>query len=206
MRALPLLGLAAAAVAVAAVYVSRGGPDNAGKGASAPIPAGTAATAAPLGPARLNQGKMTAFVYKTAAEPVPPFPFYDAAQATKTIADKKGKVVLLNLWATWCGPCREEMPSLDRLQKDMGSDKFEVMAVSVDKNGFETAKKFLDGLGVASLAYYSDPTGRAPSQVKAIGMPATLLIDAEGREVGRLMGPAEWDSPDAKRLIEAMLR
>lgn len=204
MRALPLLGLAAAAVAVAAVYVSRGGPDNAGQAGAAPVAPAAVGAAAPA--AKLNQGKMTAFVYKTAAEPVPQFPFYNAAQATKTIADKKGKVVLLNLWATWCGPCREEMPSLDRLQKEMGSDKFEVMAVSVDKNGFETAKKFLDGLGVQSLAYYSDPTGRAPSQVKAIGMPATLLIDADGREVGRLMGPAEWDSSDAKRLIEAMLR
>jgi thiol-disulfide isomerase/thioredoxin len=112
----------------------------------------------------------------------------------------------LNLWATWCGPCREEMPALDRLQKEMGSDKFEVVAVSVDKNGVEKAREFMAGIDVNSLAFYADPTARAASKVKAIGMPATLLVDAEGREIGRLMGPAEWDSPDAKRLIEAALR
>lgn len=206
MRAsLPMLGLAAAAAVVAAVYVSGSGPDNAGKGpVAAPLAAVPAGATVPA--ARHNAGKVAAFVYKSSAEPVPPFPFFDAAQQTQTIASKKGKVVLLNLWATWCGPCREEMPSLDRLQKDLGSDKFEVVAVSVDKNGFDTSKKFLDGLGVKSLAHYSDPSGRAPSQLKAIGMPATLLVDADGREIGRLMGPAEWDSPDAKRLIEAALR
>ena len=76
----------------------------------------------------------------------------------------------------------------------------------MEKNGFDPAKKFLDGLGVKSLNYYSDPSGRATTQVKALGMPATLLVDRNGHEIGRLMGPAEWDSPDAKRLIEAALR
>jgi thiol-disulfide isomerase/thioredoxin len=149
---------------------------------------------------------MAAFVYRSSLEPVPAFPFFDAGQQTRTVAAFQGKVVLLNLWATWCGPCREEMPGLDRLQKELGSEKFEVVAVSVDRNGFDTAKKFLDGINVKSLGYYSDPSGKAPSQVKAIGMPATLLIDGQGREIGRLMGPAEWDSADAKRLIEAALR
>lgn len=198
-----IAGIGAAVVAVAAIYGKAGMPDNlvATSPASAP-----AKSAGPASLVRANTGTMTAFVYKSAPEPVAEFPFFDGAKETKTIATKKGKVVLLNLWATWCGPCREEMPSLDRLQQTMGSDKFEVVAVSVDKNGFDTARKFLDGVGVKSLAFYSDPTGRAPSQVKAIGMPATLLVDAEGREIGRLMGPAEWDSPDAKRLIEAALQ
>lgn len=212
MRAsLPMLGLAAAAVTVAAVYVSGRGPDNAGNG---PAAASAAATVTDVGVApgsagkaeRHNTGKLAAFVYKSAPEPVPAFPFFDKAQQTKTVGAFEGKVLLLNLWATWCGPCREEMPSLDRLQKDLGSDKFEVVAVSVDKNGFDTAKKFLDGLGVKSLNYYSDPSGRATTQLKALGMPATLLVDKNGHEIGRLMGPAEWDSPDAKRLIEAALR
>ena len=97
------------------------------------------------------------------------------------------------------------MPAHDRLQKEFGSDRFEVVAVSVDKNGFDAARKSFDGIGLKSLRYYSDPTGRAPLHLKAIGMPATLLVDTEGREIGRLIGPAEWDSPDAKRLIEAAL-
>jgi thiol-disulfide isomerase/thioredoxin len=206
MRAtLPLIGLAAA-VAVAAVYVSGRGPDNAGRSsAAAPAAAATVSPAGTAPAARHNSGKLAAFVYKSAPEPVPAFPFYDASQQTRTVGAFQGKVVLLNLWATWCGPCREEMPSLDRLQKELGSDRFEVVAVSVDKNGFDASKKFLDGIGIKSLAHYSDPTGRAASQVKALGMPATLLLDKDGREIGRLMGPAEWDSPDAKRLIEAAL-
>lgn len=209
MRAsLPVLGLAAAAVAVAAVYVTRSGPDNA---ALAPVvtktdAAKTGAAAGTPAAERHNAGKLAAFVYKSAAEPVPVFPFFDATQQTRTIGSFQGKVVLLNLWATWCGPCREEMPALDRLQKELGSDRFEVVAVSVDKNGFETSKKFLDGIGVKSLAHYADPSGRAATHVKALGMPATLLVDKNGREIGRLLGPAEWDSPDAKRLIEAALR
>ena len=121
-------------------------------------------------------------------------------------ANFAGKVTLVNIWASWCAPCRAEMPALDQLQKDMGSDKFEVVAVNVDKNGFDKAREFLKGIDVKSLALYADPTARAASQVKALGMPATLLVDKEGHEIGRLMGPAEWDSPEAKRLIEAALR
>lgn len=201
-------GIAAAVAAVAAMCGSTPGIANSiggvvpGTSVSSPAPAATPA-AAPA--ARLNTGKLAAFVYKASPEPVAEFPFFDAEKQTQTIASHKGKVVLLNLWATWCVPCREEMPALDRLQKELGSDRFEVVAVSVDKNGFDAARKFLDGIVVKSLRYYSDPTGRAPLHVKAIGMPATLLVDAEGREIGRLIGPAEWDSPDAKRLIEAAL-
>lgn len=209
---LPVVGLLAAGGLLAAVYVSGRGDDNAPAGPTsgkvADAPAKDARQAASRSPAtaHLNTGKLAAFVYKSTPELVPGFPFFDASQQTKTIEAFKGKVVLLNLWATWCGPCREEMPSLDRLQKELGSDKFEVVAVSVDKNGFDKAREFMAGINVKSLAYYSDPTARAASHVKAIGMPATLLVDAEGREIGRLMGPAEWDSPDAKRLIEAALQ
>ncbi len=205
---LPVVGLLAAGGLLAAVYVSGRGPDNAPTGKSV----SQKAEAAPQAPspvavgARLNTGKVAAFVYKTDPEPVPDFSFFDATQQTKSIEAFKGKVVLLNLWATWCSPCREEMPALDRLQNEMGSDRFEVVAVSVDKNGFDKARDFLKGIDIKSLAFYADPTARAASHVKAIGMPATLLVDAEGREIGRLMGPAEWDSPDAKRLIEAALR
>ncbi len=199
---LPVVGLLAAC-GLLAVYVSQRGPDNASRVNI--VQQGAKADPHATG-AGLNTGKLAAFVYKSEPEPVPDFPFFDAAQQTKTIKAFKGKVVLLNLWATWCSPCRKEMPALDKLQKDMGSDKFEVVAISVDKNGFDKARDFLKGIGVKSLAFYADPTTRATTHVKAIGMPATLLIDAQGREIGRLLGPAEWDSPEAKRLIEAALR
>ncbi|MCB1520601.1 MAG: TlpA family protein disulfide reductase [Hyphomicrobiaceae bacterium] len=217
MRAIvPVLGLMIG-VAVAAVYVSGSVSDNAPADRQAKDTA-AASTRTPAGPstaggktdtganAGANTGKVAAFVYKSSPEPVPTFPFFDADQQEKTIDAFKGKVVLLNLWATWCGPCREEMPALDRLQKEMGSDKFEVVALNLDKNGFEKARAFLNGIDIKSLKFYADPSARAGSKVKAIGMPATLLVDTEGREIGRLMGPAEWDSPDAKRLIEAALR
>ncbi len=193
----------AAGTLLAGVYVSGRGPDNAGA-AKIAAPAGLGGGQFSAG--RHNTGKVAAFVYKPAPEPVPSFPFFDASQQTKTIETFKGKVVLLNLWATWCGPCREEMPSLDRLQKDLGSDKFEVVALNVDKNGIDKAREFLNGIAVNSLNFYADPSARATSQIKALGMPATLLVNTDGQEIGRLMGPAEWDSPDAKRLIEAALR
>ena len=132
--------------------------------------------------------------------------FTDAEGKPRTLADWKGRVVLLNLWATWCAPCRKEMPQLENLQKELGSDKFEVVALSVDRTGIAGAKKFLDQIKVERLGVYADATARAGSALRAIGMPTTLLIDREGREVGRLIGPAEWDSADAKRLIEAALR
>jgi hypothetical protein len=97
------------------------------------------------------------------------------------------------------------MPSLDRLQKDLGSDRFEVVAISVDRKGAEASRKFLADTGVERLALYVDPTARMSAELKVVGLPATLLVDAQGREVGRLLGPAEWDSDEAKRLIRAVV-
>ena len=149
---------------------------------------------------------MAAFVFKKTPEALPDFVFLDATGKERTLKDWRGKVVLLNLWATWCIPCRKEMPGLERLQKDMGSDKFEVVAVSADRKGIEGAKTFLDGIKVSGLGLYADPSVRVTSTLKAIGLPATLLLDREGREIGRLTGPAEWDSADAKALVKAALR
>ncbi len=171
---------------------------------SATAPATTGAL--PAGPGRnaLSVGEMAAFVFKKEPEALPEVVFQDAAGKERSLKDWRGKVVLLNLWATWCLPCRKEMPGLDRLQAEMGSDKFEVLAVSVDRTGLEGAKKFLDSIKVAKLGLYADPTVRMTSTLRVMGMPGTLLIDAEGREVGRLVGPAEWDSADAKALIKAI--
>jgi hypothetical protein len=97
------------------------------------------------------------------------------------------------------------MPALDRLQKELGSDKFEVVALSVDRAGVEASRKFLNQVSAQSLGLFVDPTARAAVQLKALGLPATLLLDRQGREIGRLMGPAEWDGEDARRLIRAVL-
>jgi thiol-disulfide isomerase/thioredoxin len=149
---------------------------------------------------------MAAFVFKKDPETLPEVRFQDAHGAEKSLADWRGKVVLVNLWATWCAPCRKEMPALDRLQKELGSPKFEVVAISVDRTGLAGARKFLDETKVENLALYADPTTRLSSQLKAVGLPITVLLDTEGREIGRLVGPAEWDSEDAKRLIRAVMK
>ena len=223
----PSIILAAATVAIAAlvgfgaVYVMARDADNGASLANARVAQAPAATAPVVPPAAplpsgtlpsgpgtntLSTGQMAAFVFKKSPEAMPEFVFLDASGKQRSLKDWRGKVVLLNLWATWCIPCRKEMPGLERLQKDLGSDKFEVVAVSVDRTGIDGAKKFLDGIKVAGLGVYSDPTVRATSTLKAIGLPATLLIDREGREVGRLTGPAEWDSAEAKALITAAQR
>ena len=210
-RAATAVGIAAlAAVAgFAAVYVTLGRPDNARSPSKTEASSSvTAQKPAPAGPGAnaLSQGHMAAFVFKKEPEPLPEAKFQDGSGKERTFADWRGKVVLLNLWATWCLPCRKEMPSLDRLQKELGSDKFEVVAVSVDRKGLAASKKFLDETKVERLALYVDPTARLNSELRAVGLPATLLVDAQGREIGRLLGPAEWDSEDAKRLIRSVLQ
>jgi thiol-disulfide isomerase/thioredoxin len=197
----------AAVVGFAAVYVTFGRPDNAAPPAAKVATSPAAPEALPKGPGSnaLSQGHMAAFVFRREPEPLPETKFQDAEGRERTLAGWHGKVVLLNLWATWCLPCRKEMPALDRLQQELGSDKFEVVAVSVDRKGIEASRKFLDDTKIGKLALYVDPTTRLISDLKAVGLPATLLIDAQGREIGRLLGPAEWDSDDAKRLIRAIL-
>lgn len=120
-----------------------------------------------------------------------------------------GKVTLVNLWATWCAPCREEMPALNQLQAEMGGEDFEVVAVNIDTGDDTKPKAFLEETGVDRLAYYRDNTLGLFNDLKrrnlAVGLPVTLLVDAEGCLLGHMNGPAEWASDDAKRLIEAAL-
>jgi len=120
-----------------------------------------------------------------------------------------GKTVLLNLWATWCAPCREEMPALDALQREMGGDRFEVVAVNVDTGDDAKPRKFLADTGVASLGYYRDASMGVFNDLKkrglALGLPATMLVDGDGCLTAHMNGPADWASPDAKRLVEAAL-
>jgi thiol-disulfide isomerase/thioredoxin len=209
-RTAAVLAALAVLAGFAAVYVTLGRSDNAAPVTStAPSKGGAPSVQAPpAGPGTnsLSQGHMAAFVFRKEPEALPEIKFQDGEGQERTLADWRGKVVLLNLWATWCLPCRKEMPALDRLQSTLGSDKFQVVAISVDRTGITGAKKFLDETKVPNLAVYADPTARLTSTLRAAGLPATLLIDQEGREVGRLLGPAEWDSEDAKRLIQSAIK
>jgi len=191
-----ILAIVAIAVvlAVGAVYlIGRGGgnPDNAG--ASSSLSAWAV-------------GEVANFRFSTTGpKPLPALSFLDGEGNARSFADFEGKLVLLNLWATWCGPCREEMPALDRLQAELGSDRFEVVALSVEREGMELARKFLHEVGVEHLGLFNDPSGKANFTLKAFGLPTTLLLSPQGEEIGRMVGPAHWDSEDAKKLIEAAL-
>jgi thiol-disulfide isomerase/thioredoxin len=120
-----------------------------------------------------------------------------------TLADFRGKVVLLNIWATWCAPCREEMPALDRLEAKLGGERFQVVALSVDLQGAPIARKFYGEVGIKALQLYIDPTAKAAFTLDAAGLPATLLLDRAGREIGRHLGPVKWDDPE---VIERLRR
>jgi thiol-disulfide isomerase/thioredoxin len=148
---------------------------------------------------------MAAFVKHAAPKEITAFSFIDGAGATKDISNWKGKVVLLNLWATWCAPCRKEMPELAKLQKLMGSPEFEVVALSEDLKGADASAAFLKESGAENLALYTDQKATALAAVQSVGLPTTLLIDRSGKEVGRLLGPADWASPEAQALVKAAL-
>ncbi|MBT1157355.1 TlpA family protein disulfide reductase [Aminobacter anthyllidis] len=135
--------------------------------------------------------------------------FNDPQGKPMTIADHAGRTLLVNLWATWCAPCRAEMPALDALEREMGGEEFEVVAINVDTGDDTKPKKFLEETGVASLGHYRDNTLGVFNDLKkrglALGLPVTLLIDGEGCLLANMNGPAEWASPDARKLIEAAL-
>ncbi len=146
------------------------------------------------------------FSLHEAPRPVPEIAFQDGKGKPNSIADFRGKVVLLNIWATWCGPCKREMPTLDRLQAQLGGTGFEVVALSIDRKGLDIVRKFYAEVNVRHLATYIDSSGKASRQLGVVGLPTTLLIGREGRELGRLIGPAEWDSPEMVDFIRSRLQ
>ena len=149
----------------------------------------------------LAAGKLAAFVVKPERKPIADVEFTDEEGNLRTISQWRGRVVLLNLWATWCAPCRKEMPDLAKLQKLLGGDDFEVVALSVDRKGAEASAKFLIEAEATALKLYIDSTAKALSPLQAVGLPATYLIDRQGNEIGRLLGPADWASEDALKLV-----
>ena len=141
------------------------------------------------------------FAVHAEPRPMPELAFEDDMGRKRAHSEFRGKVVLLNIWATWCVPCREEMPALDRLQQKLGGPEFEVLALSIDAGGAPAVRRFYDEIGIRALAIYVDPGIRATSSLQVIGLPTTLLVDRKGREIGRHLGPAQWDAAEAVRTI-----
>ena len=141
----------------------------------------------------------------TEGGPVPEVTFLDVDGNERSLEDFQGRVVVLNLWATWCAPCRKEMPSLDRLQASHGGDDLEVIALAVDRGDLSKVLNFYEEVGVENLAIYHDGTAKAGRTLRAPGLPTTLILNRDGHEVGRVLGDAEWDGDDVITLIEAVI-
>ncbi|MEQ8376596.1 TlpA family protein disulfide reductase [Roseibium aggregatum] len=182
------LALAAIAI-VGVIYFSGGTPIR------APQDGGQAETAS-----------FRSFVMHEAPRPLLEIKFEDGNGHALTQTDLKGKTVLLNIWATWCVPCREEMPTLDALEAELGGPTFEVVPLSVDRAGPDVVRKFYAEIGIEHLGLYVDATMRASFNLQAPGLPTTLLIDSEGRELGRLVGSAEWNTPEMIAFLNTHLK
>jgi thiol-disulfide isomerase/thioredoxin len=157
--------------------------------------------------APLAHGEVAAFAVAQKPFRVPNLAFKDAQGRDKTLSDWHGRTVLLNLWATWCVPCRREMPTLDALQSKLGGPGFEVVAINIDTRDRQKPLTFLKDGNITHLAYFSDDSAHVFEDLKtagkAFGMPTTLIVDRSGCEIGNMAGPAEWSSDDGVKLVRA---
>ena len=150
----------------------------------------------------LVQGEVAALTLASGPNPLGALAFDDAQGTRTTVAAFAGKTVLLNLWATWCVPCRAEMPALDKLQARLGSAEFAVVPVNIDQQRLDRARGFFKEIGATNLPYYADKSADILRVLNGKGLPTTVLIGRDGCEIGTMAGPAQWDSPDARALIE----
>jgi thiol-disulfide isomerase/thioredoxin len=144
------------------------------------------------------------FVMHEAPKPTAVISFQDGEKQKRSLADFNGKVVVLNIWATWCVPCREEMPALDRLQAALGGPEFTVVPLSIDR-GIEKVTKFYAEVGIRNLPIYVDVEGKSVRELGAVGVPTTLILDRAGHEVGRVVGPAEWDASEVSEFLKPII-
>tara|TARA_R110002072_G_scaffold27730_4_gene89970 strand:- start:1079 stop:1642 length:564 start_codon:yes stop_codon:yes gene_type:complete len=123
-----------------------------------------------------------------------------------TLADYRGKYVLVNFWATWCAPCRKEMPQLNALQKEFGGDNFQVLTIATGRNSPEGITRFFSEAGIDSLPRHQDPKQALASQMGVFGLPITVIMNPEGREIARMRGDANWSSDSARAIIKALVQ
>jgi thiol-disulfide isomerase/thioredoxin len=202
----PMMGVAAAALAAAlgiAVLYGKGPAGSKDTAAACPAAGAAAARLAPLA-----HGEVAALNIDRNPKPAVAISFEGPDGKKLTLADFKGRSVLLNLWATWCVPCRAEMPALDRLQTRLGGADFEIVAVNVDTSRLDRRAAFLDEAGVKNLTRYADPSADSFEALrvagKALGLPTSLLIGPDGCELAVMAGPTQWDSDDAAKVVAAI--
>lgn len=163
------------------------------------LPAGNSAATIPL------TGSISNFQASEDPQSPPDDAFIGSDGKPIKFNDFKGKITLVNFWAIWCAPCVRELPSLDRLQAEMGSDDFQVRLISIDRKGAEVYEPFLEKLGIKALRSESDPGGKIARKMKIKGLPATLILNRDAKILGTYYGAAEWDSDEAKNLIRHFL-
>lgn len=151
------------------------------------------------------EGSRFIFGIHTEAKPIPAIAFNDASGNARTLDDFKGKYILLNVWATWCPPCRKELPDLQGLQRELGGDRFQVVALSTDAGRLVNVRDLYQELDLDETSIFIDETGTAMRALGIFAMPTTLLIDPEGQEIGRKPGPADWDSAEALKFFEMQI-
>jgi thiol-disulfide isomerase/thioredoxin len=201
-----MAGIAAAvfAAALAGVYGSGGFQRNAGGDPACQAAVDIARRIAPQ-----VRGEVAALTVAERPFRVPELSFQDGDGHRRSLQEWRGRFLLLNLWATWCVPCRKEMPALDALEAKLGGPSFQVVAVNIDTRDLDKPKAWLKEAGINRLAYFADPEAKIFQDLKAagraFGMPTTLLIDPQGCEIGTLAGPAEWASEDAVRVVQAAI-
>lgn len=151
-------------------------------------------------------GELEELVVAMPAQALPVEAFQDGEGKPVTFKDFRGKVLLINFWATWCAPCKVEMPALDRLAAEFGGKDFAVVTISIDRGGAPVAGAFLEEIAANNLPLYLDPTSTVARALRVQGLPVTILADEDGREIARYLGPAEWDGPEAKALVSEAIR
>ena len=150
-------------------------------------------------------GEMRGLVVHAAPQPVSAAPFLRADETEGSLADYAGRIVVLNFWATWCAPCREEMPSLQALQTALGGDDFAVVTLATGRNPPQAIRRFFEETGVTDLPQHRDINQQIARDMGVFGLPITVILDRAGQEIARLRGDAHWDSPEAVAVIEALL-
>ena len=164
-----------------------------------------AATADTAALAALRDGDMKKLNFHDSPQSVSTVAFtLPGNSGTATLADYQGKYILVNFWATWCAPCRKEMPTLSELQSEFGGDSFQVVTIATGRNSEASVKTFFAENGISNLPANLDPKQALAREMAILGLPITVLIDPEGREIARLMGDADWSSESAKKIISSL--
>ncbi|MCA0997571.1 MULTISPECIES: TlpA disulfide reductase family protein [Roseobacteraceae] len=153
----------------------------------------------------LREGEMKKLVFHPAPKPAGTEGFIDFEGNPKALSDLEGKWALVNFWATWCAPCREEMPALSALQKDMGGDSFEVVTIATGRNPPPAMQSFFDEIGVDNLPLNRDPKSKLARQMAVLGLPVSVILNPEGEEVARLTGDVDWASENARAVLAALI-